>query len=287
MVYWPNLTAERFGAKICGLPCIAIFASNFFSNVERHVCLNYSKWYKRYITNCWKDLAAQVMACLFILYIVSKFGRQWFASFQSEIVNMLSMKIDGNSVLVIFAICFLAQMVLWTISPWTCPPPETQDIELEIATVNNSCNTENVISNDSPFVHIGRNYSSRLDVEAARTSNIIGLVHLISFAPCFISWAHVVKCFQQHSPEDISLKCSTTIQIFFYLRELVAIPCFLFDPIFLVYQNPEIRKALWERVLFCVHVSFAGRSSHLSQTVSSVAVQTVDIQLSESRMEST
>ena len=123
-VYWPSPETDQLLADTRGLSCFAIFLSNFVSNVERHVCVNYSKWYKR----CWIVLAGQAVPFL-VGCLIFLFGRQFVAAFpqSSQMRHFMYLKIDNNSILVTFAVCIAAQMFLWIISRCNHGPKKAGD----------------------------------------------------------------------------------------------------------------------------------------------------------------
>ena len=269
-VYWPSPEADSLIDGIRSLSFVALLFSNLISNLERHLCINYSKWYKRHITSCWKVLAGQVIAPLLVMFFIVTAGQPLFSEFQSQMLNLLDLKIDSSSVLITFAICFVIQLVLFIRSQWSFPPTRTDgSIELRTIRINprsleeGTATEEEQVGNENPFVMIGQERVSRLDVISARTAMIIGLVHLISFVPSIVAFAHVAECLQQHIPDETALNCNTSIQIFFYLRELVAIPCFSFSPIFFVYQSRDICTALRERGWRCCRLLSGNTSANI------------------------
>ena len=254
-VYFPSSAAGQLYAATRGLPYVAILLSNVLSFLDRHLCVNCSKWYKRHITSCWKVLIGQ-MGALVIMCLIFIAARLLFAAIQSQIFDLLDVKM---CVVVTFVVGVGTQTVLWAISKWANPPKRT-DHQIKLRTIRNinPCSLEdgslaegNELDNDSssPFVLIGQERVSRLDVEAYHTVMIIGLFNLISFVPVLVSLAHCGECLklQQRISEETKMSCNSSVQILIYLRELINIPCFSFSPIYFVYQSRDILTALRER----------------------------------------
>ena len=238
------------------LSYLALLFSNVFSFVERRVCVKYSKWHKRHITSCWIVLAGQVGLFL-LIFVTTKYVRQLVDTYsiQMQMRFLLDIKFYSNSVAIAFAVSFAGQAAMWTIPGWprwTYPPARNDANELQTTRLFSSRNIENGLEEtevvDNEIIPEGsQERVSRLDAEAARTVNIIGLVHLISFVPSLVTLVYIFRCFQhagqQHNPEE-TINCSASIPLFFYLRELVSLPCFSFSPIYFVYQSQDIRAAL-------------------------------------------
>ena len=260
-VHWPSPFTEQLYAKVRGLPYVAILFSNFFSFLERHACVKHSKWYKRHITSCWMVLAGQIGSFTLICLIV-KVGRYLIEtfSFPSQIRFVLDMKIYSSFVLATFAVCATTELVLWILGcGWTTPAKRDDGIEFRTTRITPRMledgiltqeNAESGSKDSSPFVRIGEERVSCLDIESFHTVKIIGLAHLISYVPLLVTLSYSSGCLQQHIPEEAN-NCSMSLQILFYLRELVSIPCFSFSPVYFIFRSQDIRTALLKRMRCC------------------------------------
>ena len=251
VVYWDSPVAKQIYVTLGGLPYAALLFSNFSSFLERNLCVKFSKWYKRHIKSCWVVLAGQIGFFLAVCIVIAA-GRHLLVTFimsqshQQQMPNISDLKIYSSCVLTAFAVCVATQVSMTIISRYT-RSTKRRDEGIKFRTI--VPNLEVGVSMERketicPFVQIGQERISQLDVEAARTVNIIGLVHLISYIPGFVTLAHVIECFQQNE----SSRCSRIIQMLYYMRELISIPCFSFSPIYFALKSRDIRKALWERV---------------------------------------
>ena len=265
VAYWPSPAGEQLYAAIRGLPYTALLIGNFFSFLERHVCVKHSKWYKRHVTNCWIVVVGQFTFFIVVCFII-KAGSQLVTSFLSSQLEMniwSDLKVYSSCLLAAFAVCIAAQVLMWTISGWNNNAENNEsggiDFRRTARHLESGISAEDNEDIDNPqantFVRIGQERISRLDVDAARTVKIISLVHLISFIPVLVTLAHVVEHCQQHGHFDIpeetnKMDCTTIVQIMYYMRELVSIPCFSFSPIYFVYQSRDICAALRERAIY-------------------------------------
>lgn len=230
---WPDSIASWICAWISGLPYPNLLVSYFFSSIERHLCLRCPAWYKRHVTNGW-IITGQV-GCLTILSLIIKgrhiFGaseRQWkWTSFEFDL--LFSFVLAG------LVLCLIGQFAIW----------------------NTSCRSHPSVAGIrypplmywgrefNPFVRIGEERISRLDLEAARTMSVISIILICILAPAVVTFFHLSGCLGADGilSEEDAANCSGWAQLMYYQREFVVVHCAFLSPAFFAVGNNNIRIA--------------------------------------------
>lgn len=258
---WPSPVVGQICSLTNGLPCPALVLSYFFSLLDRHLCLKHAKWYKRHVTSCWTVLAAQ-LGSFVILCLVIK-GRHLFGSapirWQSGPADLTVL---GSCFLAGFVLCLAGQAAVWTTSRRDYPSAVADHRHHATSLAKDPAEEEEIDDDDdqqgparsSPFVRIGEERISRLDLEAARTATTSVLIFMGFFIPSLISLALLVSCVH-HQPgddEDVdggeAADCSHWGRIFFRSRGIIPIHCASISPFILVILSRDVRAALRDKL---------------------------------------
>ena len=255
IVYWPNPVADLLYTWFNGLPYLFLKLNYIFAIVERHLCLKHPLFYKRHVTSCWTILAAtQTGSWTIVSIIVTQ--RYFFEEcpFDGQ-MGPLDLKIAISMMLPICVMCIAAHLSLWSTCSGDHPSARTARIMLR--RLSNGRNVEENLDGStpdgadaaqSPFVRIGGERVSRLDLEAARNLTINGLILLVVFVPVISCFALMVGCFDLVTEETADC-ASRYVELLLYVRELIYIPCSSISPISFVMQSRDIRSALRDRGL--------------------------------------
>ena len=234
--------------KICdllfGLPQLSLVLNHSLSLLERYLSIKYSKWHKRRITNnCWIIPPVQ-LALFFVLFLISKghhiFGfasLQW-PPIQSDINQVITVLLFG------VGICVAFQAALWTISNQNYPElPSVAPVEIALQPLESNgmeeeSPSEEIGRTQSPFVRIGGERISRLDLEAARSVNINGLLMALFVVPPLLGLVALARC---RSAMSLSLECAHLVAMSVYLREFVPTYCSFVSPTSFLSLNRDIR----------------------------------------------
>ena len=259
-VHWPSSSADKLCALLKDLPYFSLILNHFLSFLERHLCIKHSNWCRRHITSCWIVLAAQFGS--FVVFFVIFKGRHLSNSFPLQWqMGSADLAFGLYLALPTFVLCLTTQVALWAISRWAYPSAKDNHIALR-QFGGNAQDPQWMEENEgsSPFVHIGCERVSRLDVEAARNLTASGLIIVIFFIPYVASLIHLAGCLAEEATSP-----DRAAQLFYYARELISIPCSSISPISFVIQSQDIRSALRDRRLRwflrdrqCPTVIFAG-----------------------------
>ena len=140
-----------------------------------------------------------------------------------------------------FVLCLAGQAALWATSCRAHPPIDGP--RYPPAAILRNQFGDVVIEN--PFIRIGDDRVSRLDLEAAGTLSVSGIVVLVLFVPVVISVSLISDCIEGKISSKIEFdQCTWKVQILYYTRELISFPCAFFSPLYFAFRSHDIRSAL-------------------------------------------
>ena len=243
---WPSPITDELCALFNGLPCPVLLLNYFLSFIERRLCLKYSNWYKHRVNNKW-ILIAQIGSFLF-LFLAFK-GRHLFGAAPLRWQwSFPELKVFCGFFLGGFVLCLAGGAAVLTISsrPYPSIMADFEMTMMRITTVNGESDSDHRPSFDNPFVQIGEERVSKLDLEAARSLTISGVTLLLAASPALVALILLAECIQYGSPEELS-GCSQWAKCFYYLRELLPVHCSFVSPIVFVVYSRDIRGALRDK----------------------------------------
>ena len=256
---WSSSIVRDICAWFNGLPYLTLLLTSFLSLLERYFCVKHSAWYKNHVTNG-RIVASQLGSFIF-LFLAFK-GRHLFGAvpirWQS---NPTDLNVLSSFVVAGFVLCFVSQMAVWMTSLRNYPAAEMDHrhhislrrIRIESPDLgqfmssdadeesNSSGNT------NSPFVKIGGERVSRMDLEGARIVSGSFLLLLVLAAPSFLLLIILDGCLQYGSPEELSA-CTGLVQNFYYFRGLIPVHCCSISPFVVVIFSRDVNAALKERL---------------------------------------
>ena len=237
--------AGQICAWLFGLPQSSLVLNHFLSLLERYLSLKHSNWYKRRVINCWIVLACQLVL-LSALFLIN----EWLLAYRSVPLQWPPIQSDVNAAVILFlsgiGLYLAFQAALWTISNQNYPSVSPIEIYLQPL---DSCRMETETPSEdmgkiySAFVRIGSERISRLDLEAARSVNINGLLMAIFVVPSLLGFAAIARCRHDMS---LSLKCVHLFTVSVYLRELIPIYSSFVNPTTFLFLNRDIRSFVRE-----------------------------------------
>ena len=82
-------------------------------------------------------------------------------------------------------------------------------------------------------------------MEASGTLSVSSIIVLILFVPAVISASLLSGCINVVISSEIDFeKCTSMVQTFYYIRELISFPCAFFSPLYFALLSKDIRSAL-------------------------------------------
>ena len=243
-VQWSSPVVRAICVWFDGLPCLTLFLNSFLCLVERYLCVKHSAWYKLHVTN--ERIVAFQLGSFLVLGLAFK-GRHLFGT-EPPLLTPSYLYLLSNFVAVGFVFCFASQMAVWIASLPNYPAAEF-DHPISLRRSAGQFDDESDSSNSlSPFVRIGKERVSRMDLRAACIVSGSCLSLLILSAPSFILL--LILNGRPGSPEEL-LGRHSLVQSFFYCSGLISVHCCLISPLLVAIFSRDINSALRER-MFCL-----------------------------------
>ena len=259
--FGPSPLAGKLCGFLSGWYTSSMMLNWFLSLVERYLCLKHSNWHRRHITSCWIILAGQAGCFAICLAVKSrnlifsssehwknydlKYGYLCFTAFVVGLVTLSIAWLGSIRRHYLPAISFDQQLAIWHIQSQQHQQAENgQQVEI----------VQDIESQQerSPFVIIGGERVSRLDLEAARSIFIIFLVLLILTIPMVVSVIRLAVCLQWDLSLSTSPECKYWVKAMIYSRTLVVIHCFIIGPAIFVFLSRDFRSALRDRGIYWI-----------------------------------
>ena len=251
-VHWPTPAIQSLCSSFQGLPYHSLLLNLFISLLERHLCLKFSRWHSKWVAgNCWIIPIVQIGSFAVLCMLIQ--GRHLFEAFPFQWqVNLPDLKVLSSFILASFILCWAGHATLWASSSRDYPPAQILDHSITI----NCCLSKHscaVVEDDpnGPFVLIEGERVSQLDVEAARTITLSGFIILSSYIPSLVGLAYLAGCLGGMSESKVSNDCTLLVQIMYYQREIISIPCFFVIPIYFFVSSRDLRSAFRNRRRQC------------------------------------
>ena len=249
-----------FCAWIKHLPDLTLLLNAFLSLLERYLCVKHSAWYKSHITNK-RILTGQVG--VFLVLCLSFKNRHLFESVSVGWPSNLSdLNVVSSFTSIGIVLCFAIHMTVLFISIKSYPPMFNVDHHISLRRMGGnspddsqimSLGDEEIFNNiSSPFVKIGEDRVSRMDLEGARLVSGSLLCMMLLSTPTVLLLVILDGCLQCGSQAELS-DCTRLAQYFYYSLGLISAHCCFISPFCVVFFCREINSALKER--FSVYFS--------------------------------
>lgn len=269
--YLSSPLASQLCAWLLDLALPFLLLNYFVSLLERYLCLTHSNWYKLRVTN--RLILGAQMGSFFIICLTMKGRHLIFGALPFQ-WHMSASDIDVMSTFILagFILCLIAQATVWTVQhhQHSAAGPvarisfqqviiyrkgETSSNSIIVSNEEEQPKKETINSSDDqqqhPFVRIGQDRVSRLDVEASRTITISFVTLLMATTPAVVMLIIMTACVHYNLPEA-SADCTRIVVFIYYLREFILAHCSIASPVIFVCRSRDIRTALRDRGIQCL-----------------------------------